>query len=531
MRRSAADIARRVRSRLADGGSVSEDEVQFGGSPIDEFRRTVNTRKFTPEQAAENRQRSAIELASNLPGPGNVLAAKEAWDASGRGGEALLRGAVRDAAAEYANMGLNIWGAVTGRPSSRAAGDAAQGASTRANTFIPVTQPRATQIAKESQAAGEPSQLLYENTGTTFAPDGTLRRVLSDAPMQYDPKAVQSYGTGKTIGDVVEHPELFDKFPGMDKLPVTVVPGAGPASRGPAGGVLLFKDNPDNSAEMLKSLQYKVSEQSGFGKAFTHDFPRNIEYLENVIKRAENLGTDAGKLYAANIRQKVNEALQLANRAGDVRASQKMNPRVLGNIDTKMTRHQWKDPSSANLDLDPYQLGQNGRGINRDSVIVVPQVGNDTVLNEFVERWRKHGTGRDFASGGTVRGAASKLRKRLAVGAMTGDTGGREDALPVKAAEGSYVVPADIVASLGEGNSLAGFKLLKSSFPGKRVGKFNPKGVDIIVSDGEFVIAPEDVSKLGNNDLKRGHAALDNFVRSHRSSTIKKLQAIPGPKT
>jgi hypothetical protein len=50
-------------------------------------------------------------------------------------------------------------------------------------------------------------------------------------------------------------------------------------------------------------------------------------------------------------------------------------------------------------------------------------------------------------------------------GGMLGGSGmGRADDLPVNVASGSYVVPAHILSALGDGNSLAGGKMLASFF-------------------------------------------------------------------
>jgi hypothetical protein len=43
---------------------------------------------------------------------------------------------------------------------------------------------------------------------------------------------------------------------------------------------------------------------------------------------------------------------------------------------------------------------------------------------------------------------------------------GRTDHLPMHVASGSYVIPADIISAMGEGNSMAGFKVAKNIFGG-----------------------------------------------------------------
>jgi hypothetical protein len=70
--------------------SVSEDEVQFGVNPIDELRRTVNTRSYTPEQAAQNREAAFWELLGVIPGPGNAISAYDAYTGAGDAYDAAL---------------------------------------------------------------------------------------------------------------------------------------------------------------------------------------------------------------------------------------------------------------------------------------------------------------------------------------------------------------------------------------------------------------------------------------------------------
>lgn len=146
---------------------------------------------------------------------------------------------------------------------------------------------------------------------------------------------------------------------------------------------------------------------------------------------------------------------------------------------------------------------------------------------------------------------------------------GRTDHLPMHVPSGSYVIPADIVSAMGEGNTDAGFRHMKLIFGGlpygKRKGPYNepikavpyggksdmPYGshggpydaemphkasggsietVPIVAAGGEYVLAPHEVIKAGDGDLDRGHRVLDDWVKNMRAKTIKTLQNLPGPK-
>jgi hypothetical protein len=133
---------------------------------------------------------------------------------------------------------------------------------------------------------------------------------------------------------------------------------------------------------------------------------------------------------------------------------------------------------------------------------------------------------------------------------------GRTDRLPIHVYSGAYVLPADIVSGLGEGNTLAGNRviekmLLDGSLSGKSSGgtaralsagqnlqnKYGIRGpyheddalVPVIVAGGEYIIHPDQVTEIGEGDLDKGHAVLDAFVISQRRALRKKLGKLPGP--
>jgi len=53
--------------------------------------------------------------------------------------------------------------------------------------------------------------------------------------------------------------------------------------------------------------------------------------------------------------------------------------------------------------------------------------------------------------------------------------------------------------------------------------------VPVMVSDGEFVLSPEDVREKGNGDQELGHKILDHFIIHVRKQNIEKLKRLPGP--
>src|ERR1700722_15727776 len=57
---------------------------------------------------------------------------------------------------------------------------------------------------------------------------------------------------------------------------------------------------------------------------------------------------------------------------------------------------------------------------------------------------------------------------KLHTGPLHSTVAGRTDHLPSNVPNGSYVLPADIVSAMGEGNTMAGFKVAKRMFEGAK---------------------------------------------------------------
>ena len=122
------------------------------------------------------------------------------------------------------------------------------------------------------------------------------------------------------------------------------------------------------------------------------------------------------------------------------------------------------------------------------------------------------------------------------VGPIHSPVAGRTDHLPMHVPSGSYVIPADIVSAMGEGNTMAGFKVVQQMFkglPGVEAfadGGWTGELVPIVAAGGEYVITPQEVEAIGQDDLDRGHKALDSFIKKMRAKTVQTLKNLPGPK-
>lgn len=127
------------------------------------------------------------------------------------------------------------------------------------------------------------------------------------------------------------------------------------------------------------------------------------------------------------------------------------------------------------------------------------------------------------------RATGGAVSERMHVGPIHSPVAGRTDHLPMHVASGSYVIPADIVSAMGEGNTMAGFRVANALFSGG-LGDGDTGAVPIVAAGGEYVIAPAVVARVGGGDMDVGHTNLDEFVKTMRANTVKTLKALPGPK-
>jgi hypothetical protein len=136
---------------------------------------------------------------------------------------------------------------------------------------------------------------------------------------------------------------------------------------------------------------------------------------------------------------------------------------------------------------------------------------------------------------------------------------GRTDKLPISVSGGAYVLPADHVAALGQGNSLAGANIVNKMFKmgpygsgptalkgtGAHIPHLNlaakaPKFAEggheghgkptpIVAAGGEIVIPPHKIiERFG--DLDHGHKALDQWVVETRKNHVKTLRKLKPPR-
>ncbi len=129
---------------------------------------------------------------------------------------------------------------------------------------------------------------------------------------------------------------------------------------------------------------------------------------------------------------------------------------------------------------------------------------------------------------------------------------GRTDNHALSVPGGSYVVPAQAVSHLGQNNTMAGMQVLGRMFPGSGSGPRLAHGsgppkpprmisdqggergqaggsVDILAAGGEFIISPNEVSRIGGGDMKHGHEILDSWIKKLQKDHARTIKSLPGP--
>jgi hypothetical protein len=141
---------------------------------------------------------------------------------------------------------------------------------------------------------------------------------------------------------------------------------------------------------------------------------------------------------------------------------------------------------------------------------------------------------------------------------------GRTDRIPMRARTGSYILPADVVSGLGQGNTMAGARMwgqmighsigpmgiqnaikarafkaapLRMRVPGPGTkGSFADGGTidgdeytPIVTAGGEVVVDPEIVHELGWGDPEEGKRILASATMNVRKHTIQHTKTLPRP--
>lgn len=530
---------------MADGGPIAGDEL--GSDPIElERLRVMNRGTTDPATMAANAETNRAFVLDNTPVVGNVRSAGRALDAGSDLITAKHYGHTAKARRAALTLALEAAGALSPLPWGRTAGRAAAASKDTANVLIPALEGPATTRAREMRLEDVPMDRIWRETQRTPTPSGIISREIRDDNMSIRPDLRP--GDVMEMGDAVRHPALFSSFPQLAERPLRItrdVDNIGnPVMRtDPVGD---FEINPaarDIRGQLAKLLQYEVNRESGLARPLRHgasalergiDNARlNVDRLDPVDRRSVDAWLNDLDEVRANYQTRRTLEQQLGHGTNRSDAAAWTAQRNAGNLEAQIAARR------ANMDPDALKQWPFARPPARgrqpgfsDAYVLPPEDLHGRDLQDFIDRWYTFGSGRGkFARGGRVKRKALAKAARLTLGGVRGKTGGRADKLPVDVPAGAYVIPADVVAALGDGNTEAGMARLDKQFSAARgmAAGGRAEVVPIQISDGEFVVSPAAVAALGGGDEGYGHEVLDEFVTQTRAAYADHLQNLPGP--
>lgn len=172
-----------------------------------------------------------------------------------------------------------------------------------------------------------------------------------------------------------------------------------------------------------------------------------------------------------------------------------------------------------------------------------------------VQRRNKHAEGGGIG-GGEAGGIGRAIQDVVHTGGLIDSSiAGRTDRLPLSVPQESHILPADVVSGMGQGNTMAGSRILIQALrlgptDRGRVGFAEGGGVGhigILAAGGEVVIPHDDwpaeddvdgqvylhrgVRSIGDGDTKLGHERLDKMIANVRKHTAHFITHAPPPKT
>jgi len=209
---------------------------------------------------------------------------------------------------------------------------------------------------------------------------------------------------------------------------------------------------------------------------------------------------------------------------------------------------------------------QQQQGQQQQTMTQLPAIGSKR--GGIVPKRQMGGISMSMADPFWTRREAAESQMGGSYGLLQGATSGRADKVETSAPAGSHIIPADVVSGLGQGNTLAGAKVMqyilnsgpwgtpmprssgRSSIPrppsvqrdagGGAIPLFKavprakggklPEGHSAVdLSDGEFAVHPWYVHSWGNGNPDIGHKVLDRFIVAQREKNIKDQKKIKPP--
>lgn len=534
--------------RYADGG-VTVDDPLAGMSPVDlaklRAELAAKPRELTVDERWRNYGTTGADVAGALPVIGNIMSAYDTYRSGQDTARAMQAGDVRGSALGAAATGLGALGTVTGLPWGRGATRAArEGASTArifAGPSAKTANTAALARAEKMRAAGAAPEEIFRATGWFWGVDGKPRFEIDDSKAAFDVEALGP--EARPLSDVLHHPELYEAYPDAAKIRVKSATGEqlGVGIDGDYAEGWRSQYFPESSIPGVIRIRDSrpVTGQRGMLPTTLHEVQHDIQVFEGFPKGSSGRTAydPRPKAEREALRERMLAEAQAA-RAEDFVARQ----------DGDRARSDAAEQRAINLEWQADQMKQRGWGayfreagevearnveMRRELTAAQRLAAYPTTTQDIMPEavWYKPGT--DYADGGEIPARKGKTSRDKVVararmvngGAIRGNTAGRGDAHAVDVPEGSYVIPADVVAALGEGNTEAGMHQLDAIHGGYGDGRGVSGRVPIMISDGEFLLSPQAVTNMGGAD------AIDRWVVQTRQQYARQLMELPAPRT
>ena len=308
---------------------------------------------------------------------------------------------------------------------------------------------------KEAPRPGEESKVLWTGGGTgagkSTAVKGVLGPIEDRAQIVYDTNLSDAGKTKQKIDAALAHGKE-NHVAYVYRDPVTaLVKGALPRAMGQAA-----KHGSGRTVPIEEHVKTHVESNKAIRELMTHyknDTRVHFQLIDNNGERGTARAMSVDELPHLDYnstRERVTKALEREYAAG------RISPEIYrGFAGTKGVglgagNHQQPEPQRA--------------GERSDVVKAAFASGGPTRLHR--------------ADGGGVETpeTPSVPSTKFHVGPIHSGVSGRTDHLPMTVESGSYVLPADIVSAGGEGNTLAGFRVLRRTFGGAPYGVSAPYG-------------------------------------------------------
>ena len=304
---------------MPDNRLLTESDLWFSPSQMKEGAKNALLYPFRhPEETAE----FGLSMA---PGSGEAMSARDAWDASGRAGNALLQGNYGEAASEYGNWATGLLGALPGagiiaRGTKRGAAWMDRNLPTGVNKLLDSITPSdpantlnifagptaktadhaALGRAQEMAQSGVSRDDIWRDTGWFQGVDGKWRFEIDDSGMAVNiPKNRWSgeYGSYKSS---IDHPDLFAAYPPMQRNRITFDHRTGDSS--------IVTENPGEKAFDRKQFDTDIGVQGRMRTDRTQSRPREIREhtaheLQHNVQAREGFAPGSGpeEIYQASM--------------------------------------------------------------------------------------------------------------------------------------------------------------------------------------------------------------------------------------